>query len=216
MPNRRPPEPASKIKAFIDEHRDADLVVCTGNASVKGLAWLARQIKDSRNVTLVIGDMTEHLFKKSKDEDRDDVALFLTRENVKVHNWYRSKPVKKIAHGKAVVARRGGEAVAALIGSANLTGTGLFDNLEMMVRCDPADLPDIDAYIDEATSHQPATDKLIGFVARDKKQPAVFVAPSKKQPAASKGGCLPALALIPVYTAGSFWSRFRLSAIFRR
>ena len=70
VPNRRPSDTASKIKAFIDEHRDADLVVCTGNTSVEGLAWLARQINDSRNVTLVIGDMTEHLFTKSKDEDR--------------------------------------------------------------------------------------------------------------------------------------------------
>ena len=149
--------------------------------------------------------MREHRFAKASDEDRRAATVFLQRDTVNVHNWYRSKPVKKIAHGKAVVALRGGETVAALIGSANLTGTGLFDNLELMVRCDPADLPDIDAYIAEATSHQPANDKLIRFVAQD-----------KKEPAASKGGCLPALALIPVYAAGNFWSRFRLSAIFRR
>lgn len=168
--DRGPSHPAHKIKAFLEEHRGADIVVCTGSASVKGLAWLARQAGSDRRITIVIGDMTGQSFAAANDDDRRVAAAFLRRSDVKVHNWYRQKPVKKIAHGKAVVALQSGgnKAVAALVGSANLTDKGLSENLELMVRCDPGELDEIDAYIAEATKHPPANDKLIGFVAKDK------------------------------------------------
>ena len=204
MENRRPAEAGSKIKAFLHEHRTADVVVCTGYVSVNGLAWLSRQVDQGRGVTLVIGDMRAHFFANASDGDRKAAAAFLRRDNVKVHHWYRQKPVKKIAHGKAVVAVQGykQKPVAALVGSANLTDQGLHQNLELMVRCDTADLGEIEAYVAEATRHPPANDKLIGFVV-----------PDKSQDTAGKGGCLPALALIPAHTAASLWARIRMSVI---
>ena len=209
---RGPSQPAHKIKAFLDEHRSADVVVCTGSASVKGLAWLARQVGSGQRVTIVIGDMTEQSFAVATEDDRRVAAAFLRRGDVKVHNWYRQKPVKKIAHGKAVVALQGGrnEAVAALVGSANLTDKGLSDNLELMVRCDPGDLHEIDAYIAEATSHPPANDRLIGFMTKD--TPVRFATKAKPQAATRKGGCLPALAFIPAHFAASLWARIKLLA----
>lgn len=213
MNDRGLSQPASKIKAFLDEHRGADVVVCTGTASVKGLAWLAGQIGRGRRVTVVIGDMTEQSFAVATDDNRRVAAAFLRQSNVKVYNWYRQKPVKKIAHGKAVVVLQSGrnKAAAALVGSANLTNKGLSDNLELMVRCDPGDLHEIDAYIAEATSHPPANDKLIGFVTKD--TPVRFATKDKPQAATSKDGCLPALALIPVHAAASLWARIKLSAL---
>lgn len=203
--NEKLAQPADKIKAFIRDHRDADLVVCTGNASVRGLAWLAGQVDSGQRVTIVIGDMLGQNFSKASEGDRKAAASFLRRPTVKVHNWYRTKPEKKIAHGKAVVARRGGKAVAALVGSANLTQTGLYTNLEMMIRCDPVELPEIEAYISEATSHPPANEKLIGLVAPTQKVSA--------ETAAGKGGCLSALVLIPAHIAASPWARIRMSVI---
>ena len=191
VPNGELIQPADKIRAFIRDHRDADLVVCTGNTSVRGLAWLAGQVDGSQRVTVVIGDMLGQNFSKASEADRETVASFLRRPNVKVHNWYRTRPEKKIAHGKAVVARREGRAIAALVGSANLTQTGLYTNLEMMIRCDPVELPEIEAYINEANRHPPANEKLVGLVAPAQKVPAETVA--------SKGGCLPALVLIPAW-----------------
>lgn len=212
MNGRGPSQPARKIKAFLDEHCGADVVVCTGTASVKGLAWLARQVDSGQRVTIVIGDMTEQSFAVATDDDRQVAAAFLRRGDVKVHNWYRQKPVKKIAHGKAVVALQSGKskAVAALVGSANLTDKGLTDNLELMVRCDPGDLHEIDAYIAEATSHPPANDRLIGFVTKD--TPVRFATKEEPQEAAGGGGCLPVLAMIPAQLAKGLWARIKLSA----
>ncbi|MDE0602871.1 MAG: phospholipase D family protein [bacterium] len=186
-------------------------MVCTGSASVKGLAWLARQVGSGQPVTIVIGDMTEQSFAVATEDDRRVAAAFLRRDDVKVHNWYRQKPVKKIAHGKAVVALLGGrnEAVAALVGSANLTDKGLSDNLELMVRCDPGDLHEIDAYIAEATSHPPANHKLIGFVTKG--TPVRFATKEEPQVAAGGGGCLPVLAMIPAQLAAGLWARIKLS-----
>ncbi|MDE0612809.1 MAG: phospholipase D family protein [bacterium] len=211
MNDRGPSQPARKIKAFLDEHRNADVVVCTGSASVKGLAWLARQVDRDRRVTIVIGDMTGQSFAIATDDDRRVAAAFLRRSNVKVHNWYRQKPVKKIAHGKAVVVLQSGnsKAAAALVGSANLTDKGLSDNLELMVRCDPGDLHEIDSYIAEATSHQPANDKLIGFVTNVKSMR--FATKEEPQVAAGGGGCLPVVAMIPAQLASGLWARIKLS-----
>ena len=69
----------------------------------------------------------------------------------------------------------------------------------MMVRSDPSELPEIEAYISEATRHPPANEKLIGLVAPTQKVPV--------ETAASKGGCLPALILIPLHAARNLWNR---------
>ena len=208
VPNGKLTQPADKIRTFIRDHRDAELVVCTGNTSVRGLAWLADQVDSSQRVTIVIGDMLGQSFSKASESDRKAAAAFLRRPNVKVHNWYRTKPEKKIAHGKAVVAFGEGRAIAALVGSANLTHTGLYTNLEMMVRSDHVELPEIEAYINEATRHLPANEKLIGLVAPTQKVPA--------ETAAGNGGCLPALVLIPSHATRNLWNRTRLTVLLGR
>ena len=204
MPDGQPTRTEHKIRSFLAEYRDADLVVCTGYTSVNGLAWLARQVNKHQQVTLVIGDMTANRFTKATEADRAAASAFLRGRNVTVHNWYRTRPVKKTAHGKTVVAQRDGRTLAVLVGSANLTETGLSNNLEIMVRCHPDDWSDIEAYVEEATRHPPANDKLIGFVGSDRALPA-----AEQVPAAGGSGCLSALAMIPVHIVGSLWNRLR-------
>ena len=157
--------PARRIEAFIAAHADADIVVCTGFTSVWGLAWLAEKIDAGQGCVLIAGDLKPQRFKKGSDEKRARAVAFLRRRNVRVHHWYRKKPEEKMAHGKAVAALGGdGKVVDALVGSANLTRAGLERNLELMVRCEPSDLRNVDAYIAKATRHDPMTDKLIGLV----------------------------------------------------
>ena len=72
----------------------------------------------------------------------------------------------------------------------------------MMVRCDPTDLADIEAYVSEATRHAPANQKLIGHIVG-------HVAPEKELATAGKGGCLPALVLIPSHAARNLWNQIR-------
>lgn len=202
MPDGQPTRTEHKIRSFLAEHRDADLLVCTGYTSVKGLVWLSRHVDSHQKVTLIIGDMTPSNFTRATEADRATASEFLRGSNVKVHNWYRSKPTKKIAHGKAIVAKRGGKTVAALVGSANLTETGLSNNLELMVRCHPDDWGDIQAYLDEATRHPPANTKLIGLVGPDEDART-----PDRAPAAAGSGCLGALALLPIQAAVKRWNR---------
>ncbi len=209
MPDGHPARTERKISSFLAEHRDADLFVCTGYTSVKGLAWLSRHVSSHQRVTLVIGDMTPNNFTKATETDRATASMFLRRNNLTVHNWYRSKPTKKIAHGKAIVAKRGGRTVAALVGSANLTETGLSNNLEMMVRCHPDDWGDLQAYLNEAMSHPPANTKLVELVGSssgsDRRRSQPYRAPAK-----TGSGCLGALVLLPIQTAVQLWNRLRL------
>ncbi len=211
MPCGHPPRTEHKIISFLAEHRDADLFVCTGSTSVKGLAWLSRHVGNHQRVTLIIGDMAPNNFTRATEADRATASRFLCRDNVTVHNWYRSKPTKKIAHGKAIVAKRNGRTVAALVGSANLTETGLANNLEMMVRCHPDDWGDLQAYLNEAMSHPPANTKLVGLVGvssssdSDRRRSQQYRAPAK-----AGSGCLGALVLLPIQTAAQLWNRLRL------
>lgn len=189
------------VSSFIKAHAPADrLVVCTGYVSVKGLAWIARQVPPSQSVTIIIGDMRPINLAKATDEDRRVAAQFLRQGNVEVHTWFRTKPVKKMAHGKVVVAIHNGRVLAALVGSANLTETGLADNLEtgladnleIMVPCAAEGLPSMMEYITEATRHESAKDKLLDAVAPGRGSTA------EKQPARSGGGgYAPVLVTLP-------------------
>ncbi len=217
------------IGSFIKAHAPADrLVVCTGYVSVKGLAWLARQVPANRAVTIIIGDMRRNNLAKANDEDRRVAEQFLRQGNVEVYTWYRTYPVKKMAHGKAVAAIHNGRVVAALVGSANLTEKGLSDNLEIMVPCDAQGLPSVQDYIDTASSHESAKAKLIDAVSgqqsstsvhrrvprRTHRRPAVGSrrrrSRSVRQPTkAGGGGCAPALLTLPFRTIARLFSPAR-------
>ena len=181
------------ISAFMKMHAPADrLVVCTGYVSVKGLAWLARQVPANRGVTIVIGDMRPNNLAKATDEDRRVAAKFLRQGNVEVHTWFRTKPVKRMAHGKAVAAINNGRLVAALVGSANLTEKGLSDNLEIMVPCGAEGLPAVYEYIAEATSHPSVKAKLLRDI-----EPGRVSAAATEPAKAGGGGCAPVLVTLP-------------------
>ncbi len=181
------------ISAFIRDHAHGDgLVVCTGYVSVKGLAWLAGQAPANQRITIIIGDMRPNSLAKATDEDRRSAARFLTRENVEVHTWYRTRPVKRMAHGKAVAAINNGRVVSALVGSANLTEKGLSDNLELMVPCGSEGLPSVNEYITEATSHPSVKAKLLSDIA--------LRGPSgrtRKPVQAAGSGCAAVLLMLP-------------------
>lgn len=181
------------VSSFIRQLGPADrLVVCTGYVSVKGLAWLARQVPPNRNVTIIIGDMRPNNLAGATEEDRRVAAQFLRQSNVEVHTWFRTKPIKRMAHGKAVAAINNGKVVAALVGSANLTEKGLSDNLEIMVPSGAEGLPAVYEYIAEATSHPSAKAKLLGDIEPGRAS-AALTEPAKE----GSGGCAPVLLTLP-------------------
>ena len=181
------------VGSFIKAHAPADrLVVCTGYVSVKGLAWLASQVPVNRSITIVIGDMRPNNLARATEEDRRAAAQFLRRGNVEVHTWFRTKPVKRMAHGKAVAAINNGRVVSALVGSANLTETGLSDNLEIMVPCNPEGLPSVQDYINTATSHGSAKPRLLKEV-----EPKGASADTTEPARTGGGGCAPVLLTFP-------------------
>lgn len=130
---------ASQIEAFLWSDTTAPLTVAVGFASVRGLAWLAKRTAD-RPVTLVIGNCRQRNFVKASSPDREIAQSFLARDDVTVKNWYIKYPEPAEAHLKVWVAHTN-KGPAALVGSANLTGAGLFRNQEMVTAPAPSDLP---------------------------------------------------------------------------
>ena len=148
---------ASQIEAFLWSDATAPLTVAVGFASVRGLAWLAERTAD-RPVTLVIGDCRQMRFAKASAADRQIAQSFLARDDVMVKNWYRKHPEPAEAHLKVWVAHTE-KGPAALVGSANLTGAGLFRNWEMVAEPAPSDLPrvvdEVEALVDQAFDAKP-------------------------------------------------------------
>lgn len=203
MPERRPEEKRgaeSDISAFLEAHPTGPLTVAVGYASVRGLAWLARQT-GARPVILVIGDCRAQHFTKASAADRDRVLRFLDRNDVGVKNWYRRRTEKSEAHLK-VWTVTGGARPAALVGSANLTGAGLFRNREMVTAACEPDLTrvvsEIESLVSEAWDCKDRLRKLVAPPpkAKAESEPAPRTPPSKRrQPQASpsrpaRGGCL--------------------------
>ncbi len=143
---------ASQIEAFLWSDTTAPLTVAVGFASVRGLAWLAKRTAD-RPVTLVIGDCRQMRFAKASAADRQIAQSFLARDDVTIKNWYRKNPEPAEAHLKVWIAHTE-KGPAALVGSANLTGAGLFRNQEMVTAPAPSDLPrvvdEVEALVDQA------------------------------------------------------------------
>ncbi|MXY76296.1 MAG: hypothetical protein F4Y40_04325 [Acidimicrobiia bacterium] len=128
---------AKRYEAFLRQYPTGRLTVAVGFASVRGLAWLAQRTRD-RPVRLLIGNCQRQRFAKASDEDRRVAAAFLDRWDVEVKNWYRKHPVSREAHLKVWMIEAEGGPVA-LVGSANLTGAGLFQNWEVVVEARGAD-----------------------------------------------------------------------------
>lgn len=159
---------AERYEAFLKEYPTGRLTVAVGFASVRGLAWLARRTRE-RPVRLVIGNCQRQRFAKASDEDRRVAAAFLDRWDVEVKNWYRKNPVAREAHLKVWMIETEGGPVA-LVGSANLTGAGLFHNWEAVVEARGADrewtVSEVGALWREAW---PYTDRVREYVAGESK-----------------------------------------------
>ena len=130
---------ASKIEEFLRNAPTGRLYVVVGYADVTGLAWLERHTAE-RPVTLLIGDTRRRLF-QGQPQDRRAALNLLARMDVDVLSGYRRGA--PFVHQKVfVVASSGGdEAVAGLVGSANLTDAGLSRNEETVVTVSGEELP---------------------------------------------------------------------------
>ena len=130
---------ASKIEEFLRNAPPGQLYVVVGYADVTGLAWLERHAAE-RPITLLIGDTRRRLF-QGQPPDRRAALDLLARTDVDVLSGYRQGA--PLVHQKVfVVASPGGDqAVAGLVGSANLTDAGLFRNEETVVTVAREELP---------------------------------------------------------------------------
>ena len=135
------------------------LSVATGYVNLGGLHHLAVAVADGRTARLLLGVAPEpglggqvpiSRFDRALEGLRDDrdVARFppsrAARKLVLLDGWLQRTEVEvrrytnRFLHGKAYLFGDGGDARAALATSANLTGAGLFDNLELgLVQYDP-------------------------------------------------------------------------------
>ncbi len=119
-----------RILEFLHAHLGAPLRVAVGYCSIWGLAWLARHTQN-RPVELLIGDTRRRFFRHATQSDRNIVAEFLSRSDVRVCNWYKKHGGASQAHLKAWVIRTP-EGPVVLTGSANLTEKGIRRNAEAM------------------------------------------------------------------------------------
>ena len=134
-----------------------------GWASAIGLKWLG-ELSGHRQVHLLIGDTCQG-FSKYSEEDRGAAVRFLQRPDVSVRNWYSKKDGYRMAHAKAWIAEANpgsGYQGAALLGLANLTRHGLFNNAEMMSAAHPGESPRLFAEMQELMAKSwPIEDKLL-------------------------------------------------------
>ncbi len=140
------PVPAAEvIEDFLRDNPQGKLYVAFGYASAYGLSWLDQRTR-GRPVWLLVGDIRTG-FSNQPDADRLAALSFLERSDVEVRNWYRTNKNrlgKAKAHMKVWMVQpdssrhiRG----AVLVGSANLTRAGLYNNFEMMAEVATADHP---------------------------------------------------------------------------
>ena len=136
------PGAADRVERFLAAHPTGPLVVCVGSASVAGIVWLAQRSR-GRRVTLFIGDMKSRNFALATDRDRSAALAFVSRTDVDVRNWYRTKRSsqgRSEAHLKVWASCDDtGAPQAFLVGSANLTIAGLHENIELMALADASE-----------------------------------------------------------------------------
>lgn len=126
---------AGVIDDFLRRHPQGELLVGTGYGSAFGLGWLHQRTR-RRPVRLLIGDLRTG-FDRWSDDDRKDALAFLAREDVSVRGCHSPDGM---LHSKVWVALDPGgtgHPSGVLVGSANLTKTGLFKNDETVARAAP-------------------------------------------------------------------------------
>ena len=138
---------AERIEQFLAKYPNGRLTVAVGYASVKGLAWLCRHAAN-RPVTLLIGNCRKSHFTKWSRDDQARAVTFLNRSDVEVKNWYKKRPTPSEANMKVWVAHTT-TTRRVLLGSANLTGAGLFRNREAVAEAAEPDRRQIANSVDE-------------------------------------------------------------------
>lgn len=131
-----------QISDFLAANPRGHLIVVTGYVSPSGLDWLARKAA-SRQVSLVVGDLDRSNLRGGSASSRSSAARFLQRSDVRAFAWKHAAPGRGpdiICHAKLWAVVGGKDLSAALVGSANLTYTGMNLHFEIMV-------PAADAYL---------------------------------------------------------------------
>lgn len=186
-----PPEhgAAARIEQFLVKCPDGPLTVAVGYASVKGLAWLGHHTAN-RPVTLLIGNCRKNHFTKWSRDDRASTVAFLNRPDVDVKNWYKKRPTPSEAHLKVWVAHTT-TAPRVLLGSANLTGAGLFRNREAVAEAAEPDRHRIANSVDELVGKAwDVKARLLDYLSEQPEQQATTRQPTPK---ARRRGCLSAV-----------------------
>jgi len=180
---------AARVEQFLVKYPDGRLTVAVGYASVKGVAWLSRHTAN-RSVTLLIGNCQKSHFTKWSRDDRASAVAFLNRPDVVVKNWYKKRPTPSEAHMKVWVAHTT-TAPRVLLGSANLTGAGLFQNREAVAEAAELDRPRIATSVVELVEKGwDVKARLLEYLSE---QPQQQAATSKPTPEVRRRGCLAAV-----------------------
>ena len=154
----------TQFRQLLEAHPRAPLWVNTAFTSPFGLAWLHTHTA-SRPVKLLIGDLRTG-FQHAKDEDINSAIDFCLRRNVDIFNWYSKRHGGQEAHHKLWLMLSPDEAqpIAALVGSANLTRKGLYDNLEAMAEVNSSELSQL--YLQQKQLFDKAWHKRDDLIAR--------------------------------------------------
>ena len=162
----------------------------TGYASAYGLAWLHRRTRRSP-VRLLIGDLRTG-FDRWTDDDREAALAFLSREDVSVRGCHAGEGM---LHSKVWIALDpdGSQRPSGvLVGSANLTKSGLHKNDETVARAVPEEHQRIhDELVQSMRRSWDAKDELtvrLGRHATDIDEPLR----RERRRAGGGTGCLPA------------------------
>ena len=172
---------AGKVEEFLRNGPTGRLYVVVGYADVTGLAWLGWHAAE-RPVTLLIGDTRRRLF-QGQPPDRRAALDLLARTDVDVLSGYRQGA--PLVHQKVFVVASpdGDEAVAGLVGSANLTHAGLFRNEETVVTVAWEELPAVWQQARATCARgRPAGGRIAGYIrdADDERPQAPAVAASRR------------------------------------
>lgn len=150
------------VREFISDHRVGPLWVCTGFLSGSGLAFLAEHTP-KREVALLTTELSVAFQGQVSAEHAERVDDWLADDRVTVHTWHRrgtDDQPRADMHIKAFVAnphdRKG---AAALVGSANLTWTGLAVNAELMTLVAASEVPRVVRHVSQLMGQPSATQK---------------------------------------------------------
>ena len=127
------------IERFLQDNPNGHIYVASGFASTYGLAWLHRRTRH-RAVTVVIGgsSLDDRSWKKCSDAEEKAAREFLDRSDVSVRVWKGSHPASELHAKLWIIKSHAG--IDVLLGSANLTKSGLHTNREALGRARDEDL----------------------------------------------------------------------------